>query len=169
MDRRLSAMMMPPDTITAILARVKGLREKQTRPVGTPGRKPIAHTPRPVVIVIESTVTDISRRPVTGRLHRRFALLPMAVNVLNHHDGLVDHESRSPAPRQQRQEVEGPIARISEMDTDQPGTPAEEWVATGMMTERNDATRKQEDHHDGTISTRFRRASFSTSSTKRPE
>ena len=48
---------------------------------------------------------DLARALQRG-LHRRFALLDMAVDVLHHHDGVVDHEPDRQHHRQQRQQVD---------------------------------------------------------------
>ena len=49
-------------------------------------------------------------RAFERRLERRLAVLDMAVDVLHHHDGVVDHEADRDGERHQRQVVEAEIA-----------------------------------------------------------
>ena len=51
-------------------------------------------------MLIETTVKPIWRAPSIAAMHRRHALFQIAEAVLDHHDGVVDHEAdrRPPAP-----------------------------------------------------------------------
>ena len=51
-------------------------------------------------------------RAVERRLERRLAVLDVAINVLHHHDGVVDHEADRDRERHQRQIVEAEIEQI---------------------------------------------------------
>jgi len=59
---------------------------------------------------IKDTVSEITVNPISlapgASFHRGFAVLHVADDVLDHHDGVVDHESRSDRQRHQRQIIE---------------------------------------------------------------
>ena len=62
--------------------------------------------------VSEITVKPISLRAAQRGFHRAFAILHMANDVLDHHDGVVDHEAGADGQRHQRQVVETEAGEI---------------------------------------------------------
>ena len=60
--------------------------------------------------VSEITVKPISRAPSSAASQRGFALLHVAHDVLDHHDGIVDDEAGPDGQRHQRQVVEAEAA-----------------------------------------------------------
>ena len=63
--------------------------------------------------VSEITVKPISLRAAQRRLERLFAVLHVADDVLDHHDGVVDHEAGADGQRHQRQIVEAEAGRTT--------------------------------------------------------
>ena len=61
-------------------------------------------------IVSEMTVKPISLAPSESSLHRGFALFDVADDVLDHHDGIVDHEAGADRQRHQGEIVEAEAA-----------------------------------------------------------
>ena len=61
---------------------------------------------------IDSTVKPISREPLSAASNGGFAVLDVAVNVLHHDDGVVDHEAHRDGQRHQRQIVEAETQQI---------------------------------------------------------
>ena len=57
-------------------------------------------------MVMEITGTAISRAPCDRRIEGLHALLDMPVDVLDHHDGVVDHQADGQHQRQQRQQID---------------------------------------------------------------
>ena len=57
-------------------------------------------------MLIEITVNPIWRAPSIAARHRRHALLEIAEAVLDHHDGVVDHEADRDRERHQREIVD---------------------------------------------------------------
>ena len=83
-------------------------------------------------------------RALQRRLYRRFALLQMAVDVLHHHDGVVDHEPDRQHHRQQRQQVEAEAHRQHQAaDADQ-----RQRNRDHGNDDRAERGQEQEDHHD---------------------
>ena len=62
--------------------------------------------------LIESTVKPISRAPLQRGLQRRVALLEIAGDVLEHHDGVVDDEAGRDGERHQREVVEAVAEQV---------------------------------------------------------
>ena len=62
--------------------------------------------------LIDRTVKPISRAPFERRLARAHAVLDVAIDVLHHHDGVVDHEADRDGQRHQRQIVEAEAEQI---------------------------------------------------------
>ena len=62
--------------------------------------------------LIDRTVKPISRDPFERRLERRAAALDVAIDVLDHDDGVVDHEADRDGQRHQRQIVEAEAEEI---------------------------------------------------------
>ena len=56
--------------------------------------------------LIDSTVKPISREPVSAASSGAHAVLDMAIDVLDHDDGVVDHEADRDGERHQREIVE---------------------------------------------------------------
>ncbi len=57
-------------------------------------------------MLIDRIVKPISPRALEGRLQRRQPRLDVTVDVLQHHDGIVDHEADRDGQRHQRQIVQ---------------------------------------------------------------
>ena len=67
--------------------------------------------------VSEITVKPISLAPLSDGLHRGLAVLHVADDVLDHHDGVVDHEAGADRQRHQRQIVEAEAGEIHDAET----------------------------------------------------
>ena len=93
---------------------------------------------------IEMMVKPISPAPLQRRLHRRHAVLDVAVDVLEHHDGVVDDEADRDRQRHQRQVVEA----VADAGTSTAAVPssASGTVTLGISV-AGDVAQEHEDHH----------------------
>ena len=98
--------------------------------------KPSGASTAASVSVIATTGPVISFMPTMAASHRRQPLLDVAVDVLDHHDGVVDDEADRQHHREQRQEVD----RVAERRAGATQTPISDsgMVTTGISTERNE-------------------------------
>ncbi len=62
--------------------------------------------------VSETMVKPICSAPLQRRLHRRLAFFEIARDVLDHDDGIVDHEAGGDGQRHQREVVEAVAERV---------------------------------------------------------
>ena len=112
---------------------------RNSEPVRPPVKASGANTAASV-IVIATTAPEISRMPLERRLHRRHALLDMAMDVLDHDDGVVDHEADGEHHGEQGEEID----RIAERKR-RKQTPISDSgiVTTGIITERNEPRKRK--------------------------
>ncbi len=78
-----------------------------------------------------------------GGRHRLFAFLDIAGDVLQHHDGVVDHEAHGNGQRHQRQIVE----RIAERPHQRAGAEQRQRHRDGRNHRGPEAAQEDEDHH----------------------
>ena len=94
-------------------------------------------------MLIDSTVKPISRAPLSADAHRRRAVLDMAIDVLHHHDGVVDHE----ADRDASSAISDRLSRLKPSRYITAVAPSSD---SGTVTARNergpDVAQEQQDH-----------------------
>ena len=100
----VSVSAMKPDTTTAPAS--ASANSTNSRPV-RPGVKASGAYTATSVSVIVTTAKPISRAPRIAGRERVHALLDVAEDVLQHHDGVVHHQADRQHQRQQRQRVDG--------------------------------------------------------------
>ena len=91
----------------------------------------------------DDRIDDLARAQERG-FHRLFAFLDMAVDVLHHHDGVVDHEADGEHEREQRHQIDGVAERKQEPEH------ADQRQRDGDDRDdgRSEIAEEQEDHHD---------------------
>ena len=62
--------------------------------------------------LIDSTVKPISREPLIAASNGGVAVLDVAVDILDHDDGIVDHEADRDGQRHQREVVEAEVEQV---------------------------------------------------------
>ena len=92
---------------------------------------------------IDTTVKPISREPLSGRGERRLAMLDVAIDVLHHDNGVIDHEADRDGERHQRQVVEAEMHQIHRRER------AGERQRNGHAgnERRPEIAQEQKDHH----------------------
>ena len=103
-------------------------------------------------IVSDTMVKPICSTTLEGGLKRRFALLDIAGDVLDHHDGVVDDEARGDRERHQRKIVEAEAQQIHGAE----GADQRQRHREAGDDGRRQVAQEQEDHqhdqHDGKTS-----------------
>ena len=109
---------------------------RNSAPVRPPVKASGANTAASVIVMAITGRRDLAHA-VEGRLHRRHAVfLHVAVDVLHHHDGVVDDKADRQHHGEQRQEVD----RIAHREAAAKQTPISDsgMVTIGISTERNE-------------------------------
>jgi hypothetical protein len=95
-------------------------------------------------MVMAITGPAISRASPAARLVWRQSFLDMAVNVLHHHDRVIDHQADRQHHGKEGQQVDAEPQRSMMM----PAPISESGMVTTGITNRADRAQEQEDHHD---------------------
>ena len=103
-DHRRHASATPPSRSTMAKASVTE-NSRNSRPT-TPPMNSSGMNAAISEMLIETTVKPICRAPSMRGAQRRHALLQIAEHVLDHHDGVVDHEADRDRERHQREVVD---------------------------------------------------------------
>ena len=92
---------------------------------------------------IDTTVKPISREPLSAAVNGGFAVLDMAIDILHHHDGVIDHEADRDGERHQRQIVDAEMHQIHRRE--RPGDRQRDGDAGNER--RPEVAQEQQDHH----------------------
>ena len=94
-------------------------------------------------MLIDTMVKPISPAPLNAAAQRRLALLDVARDVFQHHDGVVDDEADRDRQRHQRQIVE----RVAERPHQRAGAEQRQRHGDARDDGRPEAAQEDEDHH----------------------